>query len=200
MRTTVIYSPHPDDETLYTSAYITFAARRGDRLILVAVTDGGASGARPSTWTASDLMTVRAHVEQEAAWRALTALSPETQVIRLGEPDGAISSQAVQNVATALERAYGREEVEHYVAGNYTAAESTDHRAVATGVKAAGVKVARFASDPRVFDRGTVYTPSADDVERATAADDRYSAFGHSSVPNAFAALRANGYASRVFA
>lgn len=195
MRTTIVYAPHPDDETLYLSGYVRAAALRGDRLVLVAVTDGGASGAKPDDWSVDYLMSVR-RKEQATAWAALTQGATRPATFRLDQPDGAISSAKVTTMAKALESIYATD-VEHYVAGSYLTDESADHRAVANGVKNAGVRVARFARDPRKTGGGSVYKPA--DTQQCLIADNAYEPFGWTSVPSAFEALRTSGYSSRIF-
>jgi LmbE family N-acetylglucosaminyl deacetylase len=197
MRTTIVYSPHPDDETLYLSGYVTFCRNRGDRLILVAVTDGGASNARPADWSVEDLMAVRRH-EQHEAWRSLTG--QVGSVYRLGIPDGEIAAhaQTITNYAEALERAWDTS-VEHYVAGNYQSSQSEDHQAVANAVKAAGVTVARFALVPGSTS-GTAYAPPTDRVDECLEAWNVYRAFGQISVKSMFDALKASGYTSHIIA
>lgn len=192
MRTTVIYSPHPDDETLYLSGYISVCRDRGDRLILVAASDGGASGAKPDSWTVDDLMSVR-RMEQTEAWKALTG---NLSIYRLGMADGAIQSEQVTAMAEALERAWGTD-VEHYVAGSYLSTQSADHQAVANGVKAANVRVARFALVPGST-TGTAYPPPSGRLDECALAWSIYRAFGHLSVKSMFDDLKASGYTSRI--
>lgn len=197
-RTTIIYSPHPDDETLYAGAYVAFRAMKGDRMILIAVTDGGASGAKPASWSAEDMMNVR-RIEQETAFRELTG-GRVYHIERLGQPDGGVQSSAVKAVAEAMERAWGPD-VEHYVAGSYISDQSADHQAVANGVKAAGVKVARFCREPGKAGGGTVYNPASYNAKaRCQLADNIYRAFGRTSVAPMFTALRNSGYQTRIFA
>jgi LmbE family N-acetylglucosaminyl deacetylase len=196
MRTTIIWAPHPDDETLYLTGYIDTAINRGDRLLLVAVTDGGASGAKPASWTVGDLMMIR-RSEQEAAWRNLT--DGKGTVIRMGLSDGNVLQQSVTNLAASLEKIYLNESVEHYVGGSNLATQSEDHRRVANGVKAAGVRVVRGSKAPRdTTSGGTVYSPT--DMVAAAAAHASYAAFGWTSVKPDFDALKASGYQSRIIA
>ena len=187
-RTTYIYSPHPDDETLYLAAYITFAVDRGDRLVLVAVTDGGATFARAKGWSQEDIRTIR-RIEQEAAWRALTG--GRGGVVRLGLEDGAGAS------LTAPVREYARSvegpHVEHYVAANDN--ESVDHASVVRGIRDAGVRVARFSNRPG-SSTGYRYRPA--DVNAARVAAGCYVAVGQRSVPSMFKDLEQSGYSSRI--
>lgn len=195
MRTTVIYAPHPDDETLYLAGYVTYAANRGDRLILVAATDGGASSMKPSYWTVDDLTRVR-RMEQEAAWRALTG---QDYIIRIGSPDSADPDLAhkISVIASAMEATYGSD-VEHYAACCDGRSQGVDHDAVALGLRSAGVRVARFSLIPGSTG-GTVYKPPTSvKLADCVTADQAYRAFGHRSVGALFTKLRDSGYTSRI--
>lgn len=215
-RTTIIWSPHPDDETLYTGAYVATAAARGDRLILVAVTDGGASGAKPSNWTQADMMRVRVQ-EQTRAWDLLTFGKGE--IIRMGLPDGSVYQASVQILAKELETAYSTngDVVEHYAAcnnGNFATTDvryqAPDHRAVAAGVKAAAVRVLRMTKSPNdTTTGGTVYLPGdavtsggaaygTQALAACQAAKDSYAYFGQKSVASMFNSLQSSGFRSRV--
>lgn len=189
-RTTVVYSPHPDDDVLRLAAYVSFAADRGDRMILVAVTDGGASGVRTRLgFTVPQFEAVR-RAEQAAAWSYLT--HGEGEIIRLGLPDGGVTGAPITATARSLEGPG----VEHYVAAN-AADYHRDHQATVAAVKDAGVAVVR-AARPVGYTGGTVYTVPADrvwDVARASAA---YREVGWVSVSSSFADLASAGYVSRV--
>ena len=189
-RTTVVYAPHPDDDVLRLSAYINFAADRGDRMILVAVTDGGASGVRTKLgFTVPQFEAVR-RAEQAAAWSYLTRGRGE--IIRLGLPDGGVTGAPITAAARSLEGPG----VEHYVAAN-AADYHRDHQATVASVKNAGLATVRAARPVGATD-GSLYTVPANrmwDVARASAA---YREAGWVSVPSSFSALAASGYASRV--
>lgn len=194
-RTTVVYSPHPDDETLYLAGYLTTVAARGHRLVLVAVEDGGSSAVRPTGWTQQDVENVRV-MEQTAAWSALTR--GRTEIHRLGISDEATATASVRAMAQALERSYAGE-VEHYVAGNSSPTQSGFHRAVAAGVRGSGVAVARFSLPPGESG-GWAYSPPADRVPDCELAWEVYRAFGHLSVGPMFTLLRSTGFRSRITA
>ena len=189
-RTTVVYSPHPDDDVLRLSAYINFAADRGDRMILVAVTDGGASGVRTKLgFTVPQFEAVR-RAEQAAAWSYLTRGKGE--IIRLSLPDGGVTGAPITAIARSLEGPG----VEHYVAAN-AADYHRDHQATVSAVKNAGLATARAARPVGATD-GSLYTvPSSRlwDVARASAA---YREVGWVSVSSSFADLAATNYSSRV--
>ena len=189
-RTTIVVAPHPDDETLYLSGYITYAEACGDRLILLAVTDGGATTARPAGWTVSELEAIR-RTEQAAAWRALTRGRGE--ITRLQLPDGGRGTLTAP-VRDAV-RGLDGPGVEFYVAAND--GQSLDHTGVVQGVRTSGVRIARYANKTGST-TGYRYPPV--DLAACRTAAGCYAAVGHRSVPSMFAALDANGYVSRVTA
>lgn len=189
-RTTVVYAPHPDDDVLRLSAYINFAADRGDRMILVAVTDGGASGVRTKLgFTVPQFEAVR-RAEQAAAWSYLTRGRGE--IIRLGLPDGGVTGAPITAAARSLEGPG----VEHYVAAN-AADYHRDHQVTVAAVKNAGLATVRAARPVGATD-GSLYTVSPGrlwDVARASTA---YREVGWVSVSSSFANLAATNYSSRV--
>lgn len=189
-RTTVVYAPHPDDEVSRLSAYISFAADRGDRMILVAITDGGATGARLKLgFTVPQVEAVR-RAEQAAAWSYLTRGKGE--IIRLGLPDGGVTGTQITAIARSLEGPG----VEHYIAAN-AADYHRDHQTTVAAVKSAGLSVVR-AARPMGYTGGTLYTVPSNrmwDVARASAA---YREVGWVSAYSVFADLAATNYSSRV--
>ena len=193
MTTTIIYAPHPDDETLYTAGYVDYCRQRGDYLILVAVTNGGGSSAKPAEWTQADLMRVRTE-EQNRAWRYLAGDLSHT--IRMNLADGSVAKSSIKALAASLEKTYLNETVEHYVCG-HTASPHPDHAATALGVKEAGVRIARGTYAPSEFTVTSpgVYTPA--DTTLVTNADQSYRAFGWTSVAGEFSKLRSNLYTSK---
>lgn len=194
MRTTVVYAPHPDDETLRLCSFVALCAARGDRLILVAVTDGEATGAAQTLgFTAAQVAGVR-RAEQSGAWAALTGGAGS--VIRLQLPDGEVVPAATRTLARALEFTYGPAEVEHYVAA-HPDDRHPDHQAVAEGVASSGAAAVWYAYPTGTSDEGTAYVPG--DLQAAVqAADEAFRPVGHVSVPRSFEALRASGYTNRV--
>ena len=189
--TTIVVSPHPDDETLRLSGYISAAAARGDTMKLIAVTDGGASGAKPPSWTVEQLKTVR-RGEQNAAWSALT--NGTGTVIRLGQNDGSVSAASTKTaINSAISSSSGRVEV--YAAAYFDDAHP-DHRAVASAVNSCSATVRRYslaADDDR---SGTTYSPAS--MSDAQTAYEAYRPFGWTSVRSSFAALKERGFKSRV--
>lgn len=200
-RVTIIYAPHPDDETLYLGSYITVCRARGDKLILVAATDGGSSGAIADGWTPDDLCRIRI-VEQESSWRNLTGLGPES-IIRMGSIDSKDPGlrDKVHGLAEDLEAEYVAQgyDVEHYAACNNGRSQGVDHDAVALGLRDSLVRVKRFAN--RCTETvGTIYKPPAAELARMQKADTCFEAFGHRSVASYWQALRDSGYTNRVVA
>lgn len=191
-RTTVIYTPHPDDETLRLTSYTLLCRERGDDLVLVAVTDGEGSAVRSRFgWTKTQLAQAR-RAEQAAAWSYLTGGRGE--IIRLGLPDGGVYSRrgAVTAIARQME-ALGPD-VEHYVAARPDD-HHTDHRAVAQAVAASGNRVVRYGQEPGLPGGTRNPLPSGTlwDARRAHGA---YSEVGQTSTPALFAALEAANFQS----
>lgn len=187
-KTTVIYAPHPDDEILYLGGYVDFSYRMGDRLILVAVTDGGATKAKAAAWSVEELCQIRIN-EQTAAWRIMTR--DRGDMIRLGLRDG--SGAALTDVVRATAESLEGPNVEHYVAAND--GQSADHVAVTKGLRTAKVRVARFANFCTTKN-GYLYQPK--DPSTLAKAAGSYVAVGQRSVPSMFKSLESFGYASRV--
>jgi LmbE family N-acetylglucosaminyl deacetylase len=142
--TTVIHAPHPDDETIRLAGYVTGAClARGDRLVLVAWTDGdGTYLVDKWGWTREKMARERAK-EQEEAWRILT--NGTGTVLRIGQRDGAVEQETVRAVSRLLSQVWpGCEQ--------YTACHPTDphvdHREVAYGVREGALGVVRHGRYP----------------------------------------------------
>lgn len=193
-RTAVVYAPHPDDEVLRLTGLVTAARQRGDRLVLVAVTDGGSSAVgRTRHWDAERVRRVRSE-EQARAWAALAG--GDAAVIRLGHADGAVRAREVRSAARTLDTRYGPW-VTHYAAC-HPGDRHRDHVAVAKGVAGVRPDAVRYGLAPSDVARGAGELHPVADAAAAQEADRAYAPFGHASVPREFAALRAAGYASRV--
>lgn len=91
----VVVVPHPDDEALATGGLIAHHAAAGDRVIVVAVTDGEAAF---GDWDADDLATTRRR-EQDRSLAELGVVPAD--VVRLCLPDGAVEWH-VGHLADAL--------------------------------------------------------------------------------------------------
>jgi len=89
----VVIAPHPDDEVLGTGGLLAQLAELRRRMLLIAVTDGGASHPGSSCWTPTRLATVR-HYETTKALRRL-GLNP-VRKIRAGFPDGAVGEHEAE--------------------------------------------------------------------------------------------------------
>ena len=195
-RTTIVYAPHPDDEVLRLSAVVTAARQRGDRLVLVAVTDGSASSLGPARGMSPEQVAEVRVAEQAAAWAALAG--PGAPVVRLRYPDGGVRAAALAGIARALDARYGPDA--HHVAACHAGDSNRDHVAVGQGLAAAGLGSLRCAlAAPDIATGPGELVPQVDPAA-AQAADAAYAPFGHGSVPGEFAALRAAGHASRVTA
>lgn len=191
---TYVVSPHPDDETLRLAAYIPWlCARTSHPVVLVAVSDGGASQrARIKGWTEAYEQEFR-RSEQAAAWSALTAGAG--QIIRLGLPDGNVQVADVRKALKKLDRRGAR-----WVVAAHPEDGHPDHRAVAGAVRGLGHRVVRFSLGTLMSGEAALYRPTrstSDQIQIAVAA---YEQFGRQSVKDEFSALRRSGYVSRVVA
>lgn len=83
--TILIFSPHPDDETIATGGYIKTATLSGSKVWIVLVTDGNKHGLKDERYT---------------EFRATTSLLgvPENQLIYLNYPDGKLTKQDLNKV------------------------------------------------------------------------------------------------------
>lgn len=150
VRTTLIVSPHPDDELLRGAGYINWAAHRGDRLILLAVTDGGATAMGRSEGLSRSAVEERRAAEQVGCWSALTYGKGE--IVRAGLPDGALSHSAVRNaVQNVLARNPG---AEVFVAAHQWDT-TRDHQVVWQACRDSGAAVVRYMKDPTYSGGGT---------------------------------------------
>lgn len=86
----VVVVPHPDDEALATGGLIAHHVAAGDRVLVIAVTDG--EGAFPD-WDGDELAAVRRN-EQEAALAELGVDLDE--VVRLRLPDASVARHGAQ--------------------------------------------------------------------------------------------------------
>jgi len=195
--TLIVVAPHPDDETLYLSGYISYAKAMGMKCTLIAVTDGGASGAKPAGWSKAYLEQVR-RSEQKAAWSALT--KGTGTITHLGLEDGAgsaLTTPTKNAINAAISAAGGPSKCEVYTVEPLNdSTASADHKAVSAAVAACTAKVKRYSLDPRDAGTGTTYMPAS--TEDAQEAYNAYRVFGWTSVRSAFDALKASGYRSRI--
>lgn len=85
-RITYVFVPHPDDAVIRLSHYLVFAAHRGDRIVIVTITDGSSTSVRNRLGLTRKEITRVRYIEQEAAMRFLT--DGKAEFIRLGYQDG----------------------------------------------------------------------------------------------------------------
>ena len=86
----VVVAPHPDDEVLGPGGLARMAADAGTPVVIVAVTDGGASHPGSPTLTPERLVDARLGERVEALARLGLA---ESAVTRLGIPDGGVAGR-----------------------------------------------------------------------------------------------------------
>ena len=189
---TYVVAPHPDDETLRLASYIPWlCARTQHPVVLVAVSDGGASRrAELKGWTPAYEREFR-RSEQAAAWSALTAGAGH--IVRLGLPDGGVQAEEVGRALKKLDRRGAR-----WVVAAHPDDDHPDHRAVVEAVQGLGARTVRFSLGTLMSGEASVYRPtrsSEDQIQIAVAA---YENFGRQSVKDEFSALRRLGYVSRV--
>ena len=201
-RATIVWSPHPDDETLRLTAYTQIAQKHGDLMVLVAVTDGGASDVCRQIFTYRVECEEARALEQQNAWHANTWFTTPSTIVRLKLPDGGVSSADVKANAERIIRQYldAGYSVENYVAASVKDAHP-DHVATARGVYAGALgTVVRNAKGPDATSGGWQYQP--EDLAAAVDADEAYAGIGWKSTPALFAALRTNcpnnGYCSHI--
>lgn len=85
---TIIVAPHPDDEVLGCGGLLQWLAAEQREVLLVAVTDGGASHPGSPLWPTRRLMAARRQETYEA-WSVLGWDAP--QQVRAGLDDGAVA-------------------------------------------------------------------------------------------------------------
>ena len=85
----VVVAPHPDDEILACGGLLQLLAQQGSEVLLVAVTDGGASHPGSSLWPKERLSRVRPDESVQAA----TALGITPAWLRLHLPDGGVTAR-----------------------------------------------------------------------------------------------------------
>lgn len=190
---TYVVSPHPDDETLRLTGFVTWLhdQRPDHRLVLVAIGDGGSSArARRMGWSPEQEQGHR-RAEQAAAWAALTGGTGE--IMRVGLEDGAYTADQVRDAIRPLVTRGAR-----FFVAAHEDDYHPDHLAVVAGVRAVEPAYARFSLAPLMSGKGTEYPPPEHAAEAAARAARAYEEFGQLSVPKEFHALVRSGYRSRV--
>lgn len=162
-RTTVALVPHQDDGVIRLSPYAAIAADRGDRMILLAATDGARTSVGPRLGLTPEHVSAWRHREQRQAWEWLT--DGRGEVIPLGLPDGAATAADVlAGIRAVVDPAAPGVEV--YVAsypprhpGAVAADRHPDHVACIDAARTLDVEgtVVRYALHPTSRARGTTY-------------------------------------------
>lgn len=197
-RTTYLIAPHPDDETLRTGAFVAWTrVKTDDQIVLVAVSDGGASKAARRRGLSSEQEMSYRRAEQNAAWAALT--EGEGSIVRLGLPDGGLTAASVE---AELRRALPglSEPRARVVVAAHPDDYHQDHLAVVEAAKAISPRYLRFALAPLMESSGEVrvYRSPTAAAGRAQVAHHSYTGFGHASVRKEFAAHAEQKFESRV--
>lgn len=100
-RRAVVFAPHPDDESLGCGGLIALLAERGTELLVIVVTDGGASHLGSKSWPRDRLAAQRAREAREA----VTALGGrDAQLLFLGLADAAMPTPQDALYREALSR------------------------------------------------------------------------------------------------
>lgn len=151
-RTTLLISPHPDDETLRGAGYVNWATHRGDRMILIAMTDGEGTSMGPREGLTRQQVAYRRIREQEGAWSALTHGTGE--VHRIGLPDGGVTYDSARGVMRDIVAQYPGAEV--YVAAHpWDTGTSSDHIPIWEACRDSGAAVVRYLKRPDYTGGGT---------------------------------------------
>jgi LmbE family N-acetylglucosaminyl deacetylase len=134
----VVVAPHPDDEVLAAGGALAVAAASGRSLLVVAVTEGGASHPGSSRWPVGELVRQRAR-ERADALRELGVLpGPDgLPVAALHLPDGGVTAR-IEELTQLLTELLTAADV---VVSPWVFDGHPDHEAtaVATGAAAAAV-------------------------------------------------------------
>lgn len=202
-RLSVFVVPHPDDEVLRVSGYVDVCLARGDEMLLLAVTNGGASvHARRKGWSREYEEHYRS-LEQDAAWAWLTA--GHGRVHRLHELDGGARQEVVTDAVRALDDPL--RDVEFYSCAHWDAVGADahpDHIATAQGVLAAQPRVSRYAQQVGTIVAntrpGTTYRPRPERLPEVAAAHRCYDGLAREKRPLELMWQQCvdTGYATRV--
>ena len=177
----VLLAPHPDDETLGLGATLADLSDAGHDLLVVLLTDGGASHPRCGHVTAPELIARR----NDEFTAAVALLAPRARVVRLGFSDGSLPAEA-DALAAALEGLLEKGDVvlaplpddghtDHDAAGVVAARVVAESQAVdGAHAESAPMRLLHYPvwrwrrSDPDrfPFDRALLLTPSATALHR----------------------------------
>jgi LmbE family N-acetylglucosaminyl deacetylase len=129
-----VFSPHPDDETLSLGVWTANAAARGDRVIVVALTDGRTTGAvKPieqrlgHPLTQGDIAVARI-AEMRAAVADLGVAAPDLYLAHLDDVSTPGRSRVTESEAAAVIRAFaGRFPGATFATMSWVAERQLDH-------------------------------------------------------------------------
>ncbi|TPG09648.1 PIG-L family deacetylase [Sphingomonas oligophenolica] len=129
-RCLLVIAPHPDDETIGAYALITRMRRRGVKVRILVVTDGGASHTASPTWPRHRLIRER----QQETFRAVRQLGIfRGAVTFLGLPDGRLV-QETRSANRLIAGAIRHAPKPLLVVAPACSDDHPDHRVVATAV------------------------------------------------------------------
>lgn len=162
MTTSLFVVPHPDDDVIRHTATMITNANRGDRMILLSVTSGGAANnARLKGWSVPFEQNYR-QAEQDAAFSHLTYGRGE--VIRLRMMDQFARADVVRDAILGViaNCAARSDPLEVYVSAHWVpsgADAHNDHIAAAQGALQANPSYLRFGEHPTTFTASGVVVP-----------------------------------------
>lgn len=204
-RTTIILSPHQDDEVARLSHYSTIAADRGDRMILVQVTDGAATRAGRTLGLTPRQVTSFRNREQRHAWEWLT--DGRGEVVYLNLPDGGAHQDDIYSGVSSVIGAGVPAGTEIYVATYHydrpqtvSADRHTDHVATVDAARRLGADglVVRYALHPTAVKSGVKYHyRNASQKSRVRGAIGAYTTVGHVSTNTFSKVLDTPNYVTR---
>lgn len=148
----VYVCPHPDDEVLRAGSEINWAVRNGWTVVLLALTDGGATSMGRREGLNRAAVEERRRSEQIGAWNALTY--GQGHMIRANLPDGAVTYRDSLAAIRSAMAAYPGAEV-FSLAHPLDDGSSSDHIPVWQAVRDCGARIIRYFKRP---DQGGGYT------------------------------------------
>lgn len=153
-RLTVVVSTHPGDEVLRLGGYMEVCRRRGDLCVLIAVTQGEASGLRGSK--TKQVFGAERELEQRKAWAELAGSNNGFWQMSL--PDGHVAGNEAAITAKVNEWVDRAAVVEVYCCARVDDPHP-DKAAVARAVQASAAKTIRWAYAPNAIG-GMTYKPT----------------------------------------
>lgn len=196
-RTTYVLVPHQDDEMSRLAHYLIMAALRGDRVVLIQVTDGAATGVRHRLGLTPGQTTAIRDLEQKAALGFLTGGRGE--IVRLGLPDGGANWRDVLAGAKKVIGAPAAGKEVYVATWHHDHAESVqpdkhpDHAACVLAARQLAKEghVVRYGRHPSSkVTRGTSYfVRDAEQTARLRGAIESYRPIGWVSAPATFSLI-----------